>query len=672
MIELSSFNQSSDLDLVQKQEYFASKMQYLAAPHQLGQQIIQVILTSPDSQTMLSRIALKLGEMFHADACLIVPGISPTDTVQTGFWRAGDFPVLSPETKAQLLSHPVLADVLAGAEPLAISDLQTTQNKSTFDWPWEVLPVRAVLRIATRFQGTANGMIVVGHSQAHKWTSSEKELLKIASEGVAIALSQAKLQQQAQTSAGYQTLLNDLSEGIRHSSDIDSILNLALAGTAKALKVDRGLILMLKYDEPQFGTRCCQSLLEGKAEVACQWSADIDSPESLTKYSFRLSDSPLCQKALKNTPQSLAIAEGANFPDLTNLNLPAIFNSEATSALLMMPLMGSMTSDSKPAVVLGFLVLQHPQPRLWQADELKLVHWVSTQASTAILHEQQVNQVQSLVDERTAQLKWSLEIQAKLSEKMRQQIQELQHLNELKNEFIANLSHALKHPLTKMKMAIEMLKITLVSNQCQRHLEILESECDKEINLVNDLLTLKDLESKKFKPHPKKLDLQYIISELAQSFEQEWTDKGLTLVVDYHRMPSSETSPKSSLVLYTDPESLKGILVELLTNAGKFSAPETTVYLSITQQVSQEKNRIVLTLTNIGSGISPEEQKYIFEPFRRGQGVTEKAIPGTGLGLALVKSLVEHLNGTIDVSSHPSENPSTFVTSFTLTLTQFQ
>jgi signal transduction histidine kinase len=125
-------------------------------------------------------------------------------------------------------------------------------------------------------------------------------------------------------------------------------------------------------------------------------------------------------------------------------------------------------------------------------------------------------------------------------------------------------------------------------------------------------------------------------------------------------------------MLNTDPESLNRILLELLTNAGKYSDPDTRVCLQVTQQSQQSGNQVVLTLSNTGAGIQETDLKHIFDKFRRGQGVTQQAVQGTGLGLALVKCLVQHLNGTINVSSCPSEDSQTSIISFTVTLPQFQ
>jgi signal transduction histidine kinase len=90
--------------------------------------------------------------------------------------------------------------------------------------------------------------------------------------------------------------------------------------------------------------------------------------------------------------------------------------------------------------------------------------------------------------------------------------------------------------------------------------------------------------------------------------------------------------------------------------------------LQATHQVNQQVDQVIIKMINIGDGISEEEATYIFDRFRRGKG---RWTPGTGLGLALVKSLVQHLNGAIAVESTPIEDSSLSKICFTLTLPQF-
>lgn len=649
---------------------YTLKMQY-AQPDKIQKEIIQQALDpSLNPQTLLSEIACKLGTIAKVNLCAIVAGVNSADILQIGLWRDRTTILSQAEEILQLRSHPVI-DKIIDPEFLAVANLERENQDKLAGELGEILGVRSILKLPAIFQESTNGTLFFAYYEPHDWTNTEIDLLKAVSESVAIAISISQIQKEAQSGNRYQTLLNDLSQAIGQSAKIDSILKLALKDTARALIVDRGLILTLKYKNPLFKRSGNQELPQGKAEVICQWSVDKEESDSENQLSFRLSESMFVCEALNHAPLPLAIASRSDFPELNSCNPSVIGDPDTTSALLFVPLMGSTSSEAKTHVILGFVVLEQNEPRFWQPEELELVSWVSTQLSTSLLHNQALSRVQSLVDERTAQLKWSLDVQAKLSEKMRQQIEELQLLNKLKDDFLSSMSHELNTPLTTMKIAIEMLRKTGSDpDRQQKYLDILEQEWNREYNLIRDLLTLQKLESDKLNVQPQEVNLNQLIGQLARSFEEKWqVDKGLTLTVECE---PNDTSPDSALMLYTDLDSLEHILNELLLNAAKYSDPDTTVRLYASHQVKLEGSKIVICVTNYGAGIAPEEQKYIFDKFRRGKGVTDRAVPGTGLGLALVKSLVEHLNGTIEFSSEPSENPPAFITSFRIVLPQLQ
>jgi signal transduction histidine kinase len=247
-----------------------------------------------------------------------------------------------------------------------------------------------------------------------------------------------------------------------------------------------------------------------------------------------------------------------------------------------------------------------------------------------------------------------------------QQLEQQRQLNQLKDEIITAISDRARNPLASMKLAMEMLSRDrsqpLPPESQARYWDILQQEWQRLNDLINNIVTLKKLESHEVSYNPESVTLKPLISELARSFQEQWQEdkrKQLTLVVE-------ETDSKSPVTLYTDPQHLRNILNELLINAGNFSLPGTTVSLRVTV----EQGQVAIALINLGRGISPQEQAYIFEPFRRGEGAIEQSIPGVGLGLSLVKKLVELLNGTIEVASNPTDNPEAYVTSFTLILPQ--
>jgi signal transduction histidine kinase len=256
----------------------------------------------------------------------------------------------------------------------------------------------------------------------------------------------------------------------------------------------------------------------------------------------------------------------------------------------------------------------------------------------ADIAKQSARQVQALVDERTAQLRSSQTLLSKLQDAGRRRIQQLDEANRLKDEFISTISHELRTPLTSMSLAITMLrKPGIDQTRQERYLGILEEQCAQEINLINNLLTLQKIESKQASTDRQPVHLEQLLQPLTEQFASTWHSKNLQLIVQLPKPFRWET----------DPESVSRILQELLANAGKFAQPDTSVELQGLVAGKQLRMRII----DRGRGIDPEEQQHIFEKFRRGAGVTKQAIGGTGLGLALVKSLVQHLQGEISVTS---------------------
>jgi signal transduction histidine kinase len=199
----------------------------------------------------------------------------------------------------------------------------------------------------------------------------------------------------------------------------------------------------------------------------------------------------------------------------------------------------------------------------------------------------------------------------------------------------------------------------------EKYLDILEQEWNREYNLIKDLLTLQQVESGELSYKPQELDLGETIENLKQSFAAKWqTERNLNLVC---------TVDPPELKIHTDAESLEYILHELILNAGKYCDAQTTIKLSASHQLTAPQSEIVIAVANFGAGITPEELPYIFDKFRRGKGVTDRAVPGTGLGLTLVQYLVEHLNGKIEVTSNPvDDEKTTFLTTFMLKLPQIQ
>ncbi|MBP5971782.1 GAF domain-containing protein [Brasilonema sp. CT11] len=647
-------------------QYSVKLMPHQEEPvYQLVNKINKIIANSSTPTRMLQDLAKVIGVAFQVDGCSLVT-VSPevsSETI-TASWCAEENLELSgaEDEMFSMEQHLDVAVIECASERFTIEDIPTIQKCLAIGRQSLPPTIKAVLAIPTRFGGKNNGVISLIKSQPYIWRESEKQLLKAVESCCAIAFSQVAQTQQIadqnqylRTCVQHQSLIKRLTIISRTNLETNQMLRLALASTAEALEADRGLLILLKYTDPLFRNRRQQQIPQAKASVVAQWNGTTETPLinqlDISQISFFLKDCGLCQRAFVNSGNPLIINDDTDLKDTLTVN--PVFAIEALPVVLLMPL-------EIQGKVLGFLVLQQAVARDWQATELNIVQMVCAQLSNAIIQTQTLRQVQTLVDERTAQLQRSLEVQARLYEVKRQQTEQLQKLNDLKDEFLSNISDRLRHPLTRISVAIRNLRQMGQLNERQtKYAHMIEQDCTDEIHLINDLLKLQELATHNERPQLETTDLNTRIRDLSATFEAKLADKGISLSLDF---------PDSPLTVQTERESFDRILQELLTNASKYSEHDTVVHLQVTHQVNQEVDQVMIKVSNIGRGISEEEASYIFDRFRRGKG---RWTPGAGLGLALVKSLVQHLNGTIAVESTPIEDSSFSTICFTLTLPQF-
>ena len=641
-------------------------MQHQEQPaHRLVYEINQIIASSSiPPEGMLQEIARLLGAAFEVDYCCLVTEPKQGGEATTASWSLReDYASFSNPDEAFSIEQLELPVVQCAAEPFTIEDISTIQASLAIGCQHFPLPVKAVLAIPTRFANEKNGVINLVKSESYEWSNSEKQLLRTVESCCAIAFAQvaqaqviSSQKQQVYQSEQHQSLIQQLTILNRSNLEFNQMLQLVVSSTAEALAADRGLLILLKYSDPLFRIRLKTQIPKARATVISEWCRKTNSSlceelESVEK-SFWLADCGISQRAFKAS-KPVTINDNSDRRKDTSTIAP-LFVLDKLPAALLMPL-------ESQGRVLGFLVLQQTQRRNWQEAELNIVEMVCAQISNAIIQTQTLKQVQTLVDERTAQLQRSLEVQAKLYEKQRQYVEQLRELNDLKDEFLSNISDRLRYPLTNMRMALRVLRQPQIQPDRQaKYLDILEQECTKEINLINDLLTLQHLENHQERPPQlEKIDLNTKIQDTATSFETKLAEKRLNISLEL---------PDEPLKLQTEVESFDRILQELMTNTCKYSEHDSCVELKVYQIREAQADKIQIQVINVGRGISEEEAKFIFDKFRRGRG---RWTPGAGLGLALVKSLIQHLKGEITVESTSIEDSELSKICFTLTFPQF-
>jgi two-component system phosphate regulon sensor histidine kinase PhoR len=216
----------------------------------------------------------------------------------------------------------------------------------------------------------------------------------------------------------------------------------------------------------------------------------------------------------------------------------------------------------------------------------------------------------------------------------------------LRREFVANVSHELKTPLTSIRGYAETLLHGGLEDEEHRakFVETIRVQAEKLEALVNDLLTLADLERPDTRLDVKDWDLAEVVREIALPFEESASRRGLSLVVEApHRTP-----------VRLDRRAIEFALTNLLDNAIKY-----TERGMVRVRVERNGERARVEVTDTGPGISPEHASRVFERFYRVDRGRSRVGGGTGLGLSIVKHAISVHGGTVGLASAPGSG-STF------------
>lgn len=221
----------------------------------------------------------------------------------------------------------------------------------------------------------------------------------------------------------------------------------------------------------------------------------------------------------------------------------------------------------------------------------------------------------------------------------------------LKDEFFALVSHELRTPLTSI---IGYLDLVLDDGEgldpdTQRFLEVVQRNARRLLRLVGDLLFVAQVEAGQLSLEQHQVDLGQVAAEAVEAARPRAENNGVSLVL----------SAEPARPLSGDRDRFGQMLDNLIGNAVKFSPDGGHVEVAL----SDEGNAAILVVRDTGMGIPPEDLDRLFERFFRSSDATRRAVPGVGLGLTIVKAIVDAHGGTIEVASDPREG-----TAFTITL----
>jgi two-component system phosphate regulon sensor histidine kinase PhoR len=225
----------------------------------------------------------------------------------------------------------------------------------------------------------------------------------------------------------------------------------------------------------------------------------------------------------------------------------------------------------------------------------------------------------------------------------------LRHLENIRREFVANVSHELKTPITSIKGYVETLQEGAIDDKgnARKFLEIIFKQADLLHALVDDLLSLSQIEqeAEREEVHLAEEPVRRIIEAAIAAYETRARERHIQVLLQC----------RGEIIVKANSRLLEQAVGNLLDNAIKYSEPRGTVKIEVTQN----EGEVAIKVSDHGSGIAPEHLPRLFERFYRVDKGRSRELGGTGLGLAIVKHIIQAHGGDVTVESTPGKG-STF------------
>ena len=595
--------------------------------------VTNTIRSAPNYQQMLQRIVETVGQMFEVSCCLLRPfqdgrvadewfvyqkaetkGLRGDPEARRDASTAGLSPDLLPDLVWETLDVEVIQDAETDSRVLNWENQQRLQA-------YQAANIRSSLIVPLFYQMELMAVLAM-HSfdRPRQWEDHEVQLVITVADQAALALSQARAYEQVRALAKREALVNTITTAIRSSLDPQNIFAAITEQLGQALQVD-GCALSLWTEDDEY-VQCVGLYDTNRDTVAVKQGfsnsevvANPPGPEtdaaSPRAWVFAHPSLPQSLVPIRGNPvllQVMVSKEPVAIEDLNerpDLNVTELQVRSPARALLVVPLL----SEGK---IIGSISLrQNRSTRRWNLSDIDLAQIVATQAALAVQ-------------------------QSRLYQTTRQQAERLLEADRLKTEFFQNISHEFRTPLT--------LTIGPLESACGRKEDLPYEQAvialrnsRRLLRLVNQLLDLQRLDAGRMQPSFRPCDLVGFCYSTAESFRAYCEKKGLHLITQLQDCP----------LLYLDIERFDKVIYNLLSNAVKFTPEGGTITLT----VAPAGAHCLLQVKDTGIGIRTEQIPYLFERFHQAEGSASRSYEGSGLGLALVKELVELHGGQISVDS---------------------
>ncbi|MBI5928316.1 MAG: GAF domain-containing protein [Chloroflexi bacterium] len=449
---------------------------------------------------------------------------------------------------------------------------------------------RSIVILPLMVQEEFVGVISVQSYIPHRFTDQDIAVLQSVASPLAIAIRNAQLYENVQRRLTEVSALHELARTVTSTDSIDSITQTVVNSLYTIFQCQASVLLLVEGDE-----------------VVLKASAGL-APQYIPMVRWKIGDG--VSGKVVETGQTVYIQDTQTIPDF-------VYLEPTLRSILAVPL---NVNDQ----VIGVLSIDSDIPHAFTADHERVLTIVAAQVGAAIENARLLQEAR----QRTVELENAY--------------RRLQSLNEFREELVHNISHDLRAPMTFVKGYIELMRELMLGPLTEEQvnaLEVIDRKSDAMLRLINEILKMKDI-------RPDTLEfvdvnLYEIVQQHIDQARLTYADSGLIF---------EPASPQEELIARIDVDKIDRVLENLIANAVKFSRPGGHIRVFCERTEDQHYGRILIQ--DEGIGIPRDKLNYVFKRFF--QIDTPSGTPlesGVGIGLSIVKQIIEAHDGNIEVES---------------------
>jgi GAF domain-containing protein len=455
--------------------------------------------------------------------------------------------------------------------------------------------IYAIAGFPLKYGDEVLGAFTMTYVQPHTFTEEELLLLNLLADQAAVAVRNARLFDESQRRLRDTSALVDMAKQVTGKLKLQSVLQTTVQILKGLLNARASTITMLSEDGLEL-------------MVAAAAGVNPEFANARMKLGEGVSGEVVNQCEL------IYVHDAHRDPDF-------LFFDEVVRSLLAVPLI--IRGEA-----IGTLTVDSDQPNAFSESDIQLMTIAAAQVSIAIANARLFEEL----ERRAAELAVAYD--------------ELKESDRLKDELVQNVSHELRTPLTFVKGYVDLLmdgEMGLVTPDQQYALQIVSEKTDEITRIIDDIITLQRIDAGNLQLE--KISMADLINTAVTGYRLVATEKGLTVTY---------TLPLVKGWVMIDKGRVNQVLANLIGNAMKFSPDGGT----ITVAMYEEKNEVCVVVTDQGIGVPTDKQERIFERFYQVDGSSRRRFGGTGIGLAIVKRIIDAHYGRIWVESEINKGSS--------------